>query len=197
MRLLGRRARSGPARPVRAGRIQGVCAKGNDEANEAKDRVNDLPRHIGPAEFYVRTRLLERMIRGYGLAPFHCLFAVKRSGWVVGVQLSHYLDLPIFAKSEVDSLPDKFRRILIVDTVSWTGRSLRKSHSLLKKAGIDNVSAAVLFANEKHNPGDMLHTLVGDKCDSIPVFFFNGKFKYSHSHETEYGKAALELESEK
>ncbi|MCD6119877.1 hypothetical protein J7K50_08595 [bacterium] len=185
------------AAAVRAGRIQGVCAKGNDEANEAKDRANDLPRHIGPAEFYVRTRLIERMIRCNIPEPFHCLFAVKRSGWVVGVQLSHYLDLPIFAKSEVNSLPDKFRRILIVDTVSWTGRSLRRSHSLLKKAGIDDVAAAVLFANAKHNPGDMLHTLVGDMCDSIPVFFFNSKFEYSHSHEAEYGKAALELESGK
>jgi hypothetical protein len=148
----------------------------------------DFPPHVGPVEFFVRAVELERRILKLDIEPFHALFALKRSGWVLGAMLSNRLRLPVFTRSEIESIPEGFERILVVDTVSWTGRSLRRSASRLRDAGAEFVHAAVLFAHEKHDVGVEFDVTVGDVCLHIPVFFFHEGFRYEFCRDAEFAE---------
>ena len=150
----------------------------------------EFPPHVGPLEFFVRAVELERRILSLDIEPFHALFALKRSGWVLGAMLSNRLRLPVFTRSEIESIPEGFERILVVDTVSWTGRSLRRSASRLRDAGAEFVHAAVLFAHEKHDVGVEFDVTVGDVCLHIPVFFFHEGFRYEFCRDAEFAEIA-------
>ena len=57
---------------------------------------------------------------------FDCLIAIKRSGFILGAFLSNQKTLPLFTPSEIKSLPQTFKRILVVDDKICTGKSLNK-----------------------------------------------------------------------
>lgn len=56
---------------------------------------------------------------------FDCIFAIKRSGLILGAILSNHFDLPLLT-SDVKELPDKFKNILIVDDKICTGKTIQK-----------------------------------------------------------------------
>lgn len=160
-----------------------------------REQLDRCP-HIGPVEFFVRARLLESKIRLADGPPFQALFGVKRSGWVLGAFISHALGLPLFAKVEVASIPAKFKRILIVDTICWTGKTLRKERSALIRAAKSDITAAVIFAHRDRNVPDEFHLIIGDEASEIPRFFFQRKFRYTLSRDDEYRAEAIKLGSE-
>ena len=57
---------------------------------------------------------------------FDCIVALKRSGWILGAFLSNKLNQPVFTTSEINSIPDKYKSILIVDDKICKGKSIKK-----------------------------------------------------------------------
>lgn len=149
------------------------------------------PPNVGPVEFYVRAKRLEKIIRDMNAPPFHALLAIKRSGWVLGVILSHALGLPVFAKVEVDNIPPKLTRILIVDTSSWTGRSIRRAFSTLESHAHAECTAAVLMIKRGLVFPPEMNVVAESECDGIPRFFFHPDFKYEFCSDRDWiGEAA-------
>lgn len=136
------------------------------------------PPHVGPVEFFVRAKRLEKLIREINAPAFHALFAIKRSGWVLGVILSHALGLPVFARVEIDNIPSKLSRFMIVDTASWTGRSVRHAAALLTAHGSETVAAALLHKRRDLNFPPELTVVFETECTGIPRYFFHPDFKY-------------------
>lgn len=64
---------------------------------------------------------------------FDYIVALKRSGWIMGVYLSNKLIKPLFTVSEIKSIPDKNKTILIVDDKICTGKSINKVKNKLKE----------------------------------------------------------------
>ncbi len=59
---------------------------------------------------------------------FDCIVALKRSGWIMGVYLSNYFDIPVFTESEIKSIPtNRFKNILLVDDKICSGTSINKA----------------------------------------------------------------------
>ena len=63
---------------------------------------------------------------------FDCIVALKRSGWILGSILSNKTNKPVFTPSEIDSIPDKFKKVIIVDDKIHKGKSIRKVLNKLK-----------------------------------------------------------------
>jgi hypothetical protein len=178
-----------------------VSTTGSESPYTDSSRENRYPPHIGALEFYVRASELEfrirNLVREDRTLPFDGLLGIKRSGWVLGTFLSNRLDLPLFAKSEIGSIPPKFQNILVVDTVAWTGRSLRRALSHLRNANLKATHAAVLFANMKFKVGDEFKVIQGDSCIHVPVFFFNKGFMFGYAHDMDYADRALAIDNER
>jgi adenine/guanine phosphoribosyltransferase-like PRPP-binding protein len=66
--------------------------------------------------------LLEKIPKG----RFNCIVCLKRSGFIIGAFLSNKLNLPLFTASEINSIPDNFINVLIVDDKICTGKSIKK-----------------------------------------------------------------------
>jgi len=62
---------------------------------------------------------------------FDCIVALKRSGWIMGAFLSNQTGKPVFTPSEIKSLPDKYKSVLIVDDKICKGKALRKVENKL------------------------------------------------------------------
>ncbi len=73
---------------------------------------------------------------------FDCIVALKRSGFIMGVFLSNKLNKPLFVPSEVDSIPDRFKNILVVDDKICKGKSIQKVINTLKDK---NIKTAALY----------------------------------------------------
>ncbi|MBI2633601.1 MAG: phosphoribosyltransferase [Parcubacteria group bacterium] len=67
---------------------------------------------------------------------FHAIVAPKRSGLFVGVWASHALALPLFTHSEINSIPEQFKNILVVDAAICTGKTMKKIRNKLKDKNI-------------------------------------------------------------
>lgn len=63
---------------------------------------------------------------------FDCIVALKRSGWILGAYMSNVLEKPLFTYSEIDSIPVKFSRVLVVDDKICKGKSISKALVKLK-----------------------------------------------------------------
>lgn len=57
---------------------------------------------------------------------YDCIVCLKRSGFIIGVYLSNKLTIPLFIQSEIKSIPDSYKNILIVDDKIKTGKSFKK-----------------------------------------------------------------------
>ncbi len=151
------------------------------------------PPHVGPLEFFVRAKRLEKLIRDLDGPPFHALFAVKRSGWVLGVILSHALGLPMFDKAEIGHIPAKLENFLVVDTVSWTRRSVRRASSMLKKQIGFQPAAALLFVKKGRLFPSKLNAVAESDCDGIPRFFFHPDFRFDFCGDAAFFGEAGEI----
>lgn len=69
------------------------------------------------------------------MARFDCIVALKRSGFIPGVYLSNMNTLPLFTPSEISSIPQKFKKVLVVDDKVCTGKSIRKVANQVRRAG--------------------------------------------------------------
>src|SRR4051812_39733763 len=76
--------------------------------------------------------ILKEIQKNLFYEQFDCIVALKRSGWILGVFLSNKLTLPVFTPSEINSIPEKFKRILIVDDTICKGKSIRKVSNQFK-----------------------------------------------------------------
>jgi hypoxanthine phosphoribosyltransferase len=59
------------------------------------------------------------------IIQFDCIFAIKRSGLIIGSILSNQYDIPLIT-SDIKEIPDKFKNILIVDDKVCTGKTIKK-----------------------------------------------------------------------
>ena len=86
---------------------------------------------------------------------FDCIVALKRSGWIIGVYLSNYFDIPVFTESEIKSIPmSRFKKILIVDDKICSGKSINKTKNKLLTKGFleNNIKLCCLYIEGKrHN----------------------------------------------
>lgn len=57
---------------------------------------------------------------------FDCIVAIKRSGWILGAYFSNQTGKPVFTYSEIKSIPDKYKNVLIVDDKICKGKALKK-----------------------------------------------------------------------
>ena len=102
--------------------------------------------YVNPEEW---VRKLQELADKLNSLDYDAIVAIKRSGLMVGVYLSHILRLPLFTNAEIDFLDVQHQRILVVDTTSWSGRTLRKTIKRVEKSGRVVVSAWVLY--QLHN----------------------------------------------
>lgn len=97
-----------------------------------------------------------------------CIVALKRSGWIGGAYLSNQLTIPVFTSSEIESIPKKFKNILIFDDKSCTGKSI---HKVVNKLLDRNIKTAVLFKQGYYNPS----IFISDKNEITKMFYENHK----------------------
>lgn len=73
------------------------------------------------------------------------IVCIKRSGFILGVYLSNKMTKPLFTQSEIDSIPNKFKNILLVDDKIQSGATMNKYYCKLKRKGFNNIRTASLF----------------------------------------------------
>ncbi len=78
---------------------------------------------------------------------FDCIVAVKRSGWIMGVILSNQFDKTLYTTSEIETIPIKFNKILLVDDKTCSGKTLRKYTKKLHSLGKE-VKTATLYIED-------------------------------------------------
>jgi len=81
--------------------------------------------------------------------------------------------LPMFVASEAESFPyPRLHSPLVVDTVAWSGGSMRRVVRKLERKGVTNVRALVMFTRAEPFPDVpgilFLHTVRG-----IPEFWYD------------------------
>jgi hypoxanthine phosphoribosyltransferase len=72
---------------------------------------------------------------------------IKRSGYFPAVYLSHQLGVPMFADAEIDRVPADVRRVLLVDAVARSGRTMERVKRRLLRAEKQVVSAVLYKEN--------------------------------------------------
>jgi hypoxanthine phosphoribosyltransferase len=80
---------------------------------------------------------------------FDAIVALKRSGWILGTYLSNQLTKPLFTTSEIASIPDKFKTILVVDDKICTGKSMAKVVNKLNRKNIRTYTATLFIERNK------------------------------------------------
>lgn len=95
-------------------------------------------------QYYEDMKVLCSKITGH----FDCIVAAKRSGWILGVFLSHQLRLPVFTVSEIKSIPEKFKNVLVVDDKIYEGVTVRGIASKLRR--VNKISKTACMYIEKN-----------------------------------------------
>ena len=85
---------------------------------------------------------LKGLILSVEYPKIDAIVALKRSGWIIGAYLSNQLTIPVFTVSEIDSIPEEFSNILVVDDKIWSGKSIKKVVNKIKRK---NIITAVLY----------------------------------------------------
>jgi len=117
------------------------------------------------SEYFLALNQLKLKIEPY---KFDCIVALKRSGWIGGAYLSNQLTIPVFTSSEIESIPKKFKNILIFDDKSCTGKSI---HKVVNKLLDRNIKTAVLFKQGYYNPS----IFISNKNEITRMFYENHK----------------------
>src|SRR5271170_1912868 len=100
-----------------------------------------MMRHVRGPEFL---EALERLRDRLKDVPADAVCGIKRSGFFPAVYLSHQLGLPMFADAEVDEIPARLARVLLVDSVARSGKTMERVKRRLIRAG-KTVTTAVLY----------------------------------------------------
>jgi hypoxanthine phosphoribosyltransferase len=102
------------------------------------------------------------------------IVGIKRSGLFPAVVLSHRLELPFFTGTEAKLFPHpRLQWPLIVDTVAWTGETLRRCQNRLARSGVpaERLRVLVMFARlDPPPPVPQLHWL--EQSSRIPLFWY-------------------------
>ena len=110
-----------------------------------------MMKYVREVEYLEALRRLASRLEG---DRFDAVVGLKRSGLFPAVFLSHRLQLAMFASTEVGDIPEKFARVLVVDSVVNTGKSIAKVKRALLVAG-KTVTTAVLYKeNDSPYPVD-------------------------------------------
>lgn len=98
-----------------------------------------------------QTDYFELLLKLYKKIDFEydAIVALKRSGWMMGAYYSNLSIKPVFTESEINSIPEKFKRILIVDDKICKGKAIRKVFNLLEKKGKIIKTACIFIEGEK------------------------------------------------
>jgi hypoxanthine phosphoribosyltransferase len=78
-----------------------------------------------------------------------CIVAIMRSGLIISTVISNRLSIPLFVTSQIDSIPTKFKTILLLDDKTYTGKTLRHYNN---KFVNKNVIEAVLYCESDYTP---------------------------------------------
>jgi hypothetical protein len=106
-------------------------------------------RVVSEAEFHqtVDAKLREVFNNPNFVSPLPgCVTGPGRSGAIAAVYVSHKLNVPFIPYGA--PIPEKLQPVLIVDTATWTGRTIRKA---ARKYG-----SAPFLAFYKETPGNMV-----------------------------------------
>jgi hypoxanthine phosphoribosyltransferase len=103
-----------------------------------------MMRYVRGPEFIATLERLRDVLRN---VPADAVCGIKRSGFFPAVYLSHQLGLPMFADAEIEQIPERLERILLVDSVARTGRTMEKVKRRLLRAGKDVVTAVLYKEN--------------------------------------------------
>ncbi len=103
-----------------------------------------MMRYVRGPEFLAA---LERLRDPLKDVPLDAVVGIKRSGFFPAVFLSHQLGVPMFADAEVAQIPDELRRVLLVDAVARSGRTMDRVKRRLLRAGKEVVPAVLYKEN--------------------------------------------------
>ncbi len=79
---------------------------------------------------------------------FDCVVAVKRSGWIMGVIISNRFDKPLYTTSEIDLIPLKFKKVILVDDKTCSGKTFRKYSKKLEILGKEVKTASLYIEDD-------------------------------------------------
>lgn len=85
---------------------------------------------------------------------FDCIVCLKRSGFILGAYLSNKGHCPLFTASEIENIPKKFRKILIVDDKIYSGKSMNKVRNKLTKILEKSKDKYILHSSVLYIEGD-------------------------------------------
>ena len=88
-------------------------------------------------------RLARRLESEHGATDL-AVVGIKRSGLFPAVFLSHRLALPMFADGEIAAIPAKLPRVLLVDAVARSGKTMERVKRRLVR-GSKKVTTVVLY----------------------------------------------------
>jgi adenine/guanine phosphoribosyltransferase-like PRPP-binding protein len=104
---------------------------------------------------------------------------IKRSGLFPAVYLSQQLKLPMFTDYEAQQFPyPRLALPLVVDTVAWSGGSLRHTLRQLQQAGVQQAQVLVMFVRAEPAPTlEAYAPMVGQlrylyQASAIPRFWY-------------------------
>ncbi len=151
------------------------------QSNESGGPFAALEVHIS-AERYLE--LLAELADAVGDLPQRpdAIIGIKRSGLFPAVYLSEVLQLPMFTDYEAQKFPwPRLSSPLVVDTVAWSGGSIRHALRQLGDAGAQQAQVLVMYARCDPAPGleayasmvDRIRYLYQAHC--IPHFWYTRK----------------------
>jgi hypoxanthine phosphoribosyltransferase len=98
---------------------------------------------------------------------------IQRSGLFPAVFLSQQLNLPMFVASEFESFPyPRLHAPLVVDTVAWSGGTMRRVLRRLERKGVADPRALVMYTRAEPFP-DVPGILFLHRVRGIPEFWYD------------------------
>jgi hypoxanthine phosphoribosyltransferase len=110
-----------------------------------------MMRYVRAPEYHAA---LERLAKKLEPVEVDCVLGIKRSGLFPAVFLSHRLGLPMFVDAEAGAIPKKHGRVLVVDAVVNSGRTLERLRRRLLRSGKAVVTAVLYKENQTSYPVD-------------------------------------------
>lgn len=115
----------------------------DDKASKFLDDAH--PKHITLQRYFQDLEVLCQQVK---TKEVDCIVCMKRSGMFPGAYMSFQLNLPLFTTSELNSIPEKFKKVLLLDDKTYSGKSMR--HWLIKLIQMEKkiTTASVYLQNE-------------------------------------------------
>ena len=76
------------------------------------------------------------------------IVAIKRSGFIMSAILSNFLEKPLYTTSEISTIPDKFKNILLVDDKICSSKTIRKYMYKLSQYNKNIISASIYIEKD-------------------------------------------------